>query len=86
MAAATRSSTSIKKGVLHRVFKEILELEDDSNLHRACEHDNVDSIHDLLDFSPAEIVDLTYLEGSTRTRISKGYAGKVFCTMPLVRP
>jgi len=85
MAAATRRATSAKKEVLHRIFKDILELPDDSNLHKACEHDDVDGILALLNFSPLEVVDMTYLDGTTRNKISKGHAGKVFALQAIFR-
>ena len=54
---------------MHRVFKDILDLEDDSNVHKACAHDGVAGLDYLLGFSAMEIADLTYLVG-TRTRPS----------------
>ena len=71
------STCQAEKDILHRVFRDILELEDNSNLHKACERDDVDSIASLLGLSPAEIMDLTYLVGTTKTNITKEQQGMV---------
>ena len=80
MAGSTRQA---KKDILNRVFKDILDLDDDSNLHKACEQDNVGSIDALLIFTPVEIADLTYLVSNVKTKISKGHAGCVFALQAL---
>ena len=80
MAGSTRQA---KKDILIWVFKDILDLDDDSNLHKACEQDNVGSIDALLIFTPVEIADLTYLVGNVKTKISKGHAGCVFALQAL---
>ena len=70
--------------IMHRVFKDIFRLEDDSPLHKACSHECADSLLTLLAFSALEIVDFTYLEGKVKTKIAKGHAGKVFALQALV--
>lgn len=80
MATSTRQA---KRDVMHRVFKEILDLEDGSELHRACVHDNVTSLDGLLSFSEKEIMDLTYLDGTTKNTIKKGIQGLVFALQSL---
>ena len=69
--------------VLHRVFKDILRLKDDSNLHKACNHDDVFSMPSLLTLTVLEVIDLTYLEGNKKLKISKGLAGNVFALQAL---
>jgi hypothetical protein len=73
-----------KLDVMARVFGEILDLEDDSDLHKACVFDQVTSIEDLLAFCPAEIEDLTYLVNKVKTKISKGSRGKVFALQAIL--
>ena len=70
--------------IMHRVFRDILRLEDDSPLHKACTHEGVDGIISLLVFSPLEITDMTYLEGKNKVKIAKGHSGKVFALQALV--
>ena len=60
------------------VFSEILDLEDDSNLHKACAHDNLEDLSALLLLMPSKIADLTYLVGNIKTVISKGHRGLLF--------
>ena len=81
MAVTTRQA---KKDVMARVFKEILDMEDDSDLHKACVFDQFASIEDLLAFCPAEIEDLTYLVDKVKTKISKGSRGKVFALQAIL--
>ena len=72
-----------QQATLLRVLHDILGLEDDSPLHKACVHDGMTSMEDLLALSPIEIEDLTYLEGSTKTLITKGHRGLVFALQAL---
>ena len=69
--------------VRNRVFKELLRLKDDSNLHKACNHDDAVSMLALLAFTVQEVTDLTYLEGKKELKISKGLAGSVFALQAL---
>jgi hypothetical protein len=70
LVATTRQQ---KKAILARVFKDILDLEDDSNLHKACAFEDIVSMDALLTLTPLEIEDLTFLIGTTKTIISKGH-------------
>ena len=54
---------------LKRVFKEIFDLEDDSNLHKACEYEGIDNIPSLLTLTPCDINDLTYLDDNNNKSI-----------------
>ena len=67
-----------KKDTLCRVFADILGLDDDSNLHKACKNDDLEDLAALLPLIDSEIADLTYLVGSTKTVISKGHHGLIF--------
>ena len=69
--------------VRNRVFKEILRLKDDSNLHKACAHEDAHCMQTLLGFTVQEITDFTYLEGKQKLKISKGLAGSVFALQGL---
>ena len=80
MATLTRQA---KKDVMNRVFKDILDLDDDSELHKACLNDGVGSLDILLAFGEKEVMDLTYMVGTTKTIIKKGTQGLVFALQSL---
>ena len=67
-----------KRDILFRVFADILDLEDDSNLHKACKNDDLEDLAALLPLMASEIADLTYLVGNTKTVISKGHRGLIY--------
>ena len=69
---------------MHRVFKDVFHLEDDSDLHKACKHDKVVSLDTLISFSAAEIDDLTFKEGTKEVKLAKGLKGHVFAFQALV--
>ena len=48
------------KATMLRVFKEILCLEDDSNLHKACDHERFKDLYDLLALPMAELADISH--------------------------
>jgi hypothetical protein len=52
MAMFTRQAT---KDILLHVFKDILELPDDSPLHKLCEHDGGNDLDTILLFSPLRL-------------------------------
>jgi hypothetical protein len=69
---------------MNRVFKDVFDLEDDSDLHKACRHDKVVSLDSLISFSPAEIDDLTFKEGTKEVKLAKGFKGFIFVFQALV--
>jgi hypothetical protein len=69
MVPLTRAA---KKDVLLCIFKDILELPDDSSLHKLCAHDGGNDLNTILLFSPLEIEDMQYLVGTVKTHLSKG--------------
>ena len=77
------STRTEKKATLVRVFHDVLDLEDDSDLLKACIHDGIVSMEDLLALNSGEIEDLTFLVGTSRTLISKGQRGLVFALQAL---
>jgi hypothetical protein len=78
------STRQAKLDAMSRVFKDILDLEDDNDLHKACIFDGIVSMADLLDLSPEEIADLTFLDGNNKKLISKGHKGLVFALQALL--
>jgi hypothetical protein len=78
------STRQAKKDTMIRVFKDILDLEDDNKLIKACDHDGIASLDALLILSPLEIEDLTYNEGTNiGLKIDKGLRGAVFALQAL---
>jgi hypothetical protein len=68
-----------KKTALAHVFVEILDLEDHSKLHKACESKKVVSMEDLLALTPVDIKELAFVDDmSNKIYISKGQRGLVF--------
>jgi hypothetical protein len=80
MVATTRQQ---KKDILNRVLKDIVQLPDDSNLHKACDHDGANDMDTLLLFSPMEIEDMKFMVGTTRMVLSKGDKGIVYSLLAL---
>jgi hypothetical protein len=72
-----------KKDVLLCVFKDILELPDDSPLHKLCAHDGCNKLETILLFSPLEIEDMQYLVGAVKTHLSKGDRGIIHSLVAL---
>jgi hypothetical protein len=78
MVALTRQQ---KKDILNRVLKDIVQLDNNSNLHKACEHDGANDMDTLLLFSPLEIEEMKYMVGTTRMILSKEDKGIVCSTL-----
>jgi hypothetical protein len=72
-----------KKDILLCVFKDILELPDDSFLHKLCAHDGGNNLDTVLLFSPLEIEDMQYLVGMVKTHLSKGDRGIIHSLVAL---
>jgi hypothetical protein len=72
-----------KKDVLLCVFKDILELPDDSSLHKLCAHDGGKDLDTILLFSPLEIEDIQYLVETVKTHLSKGDRGIIHSLVAL---
>ena len=70
-----------KKDVILRVLKDICALDDNSDLHKACEYDDINSMESLLCLTPSEVNDLTLNDGTTK--INKGFHGLVFALQAL---
>jgi hypothetical protein len=66
MVAATRLA---EKNALLHILNDILNLEDDSKLHRACEYEIVTSPLGLI---LLEVEDVEYMEGMVQTKLNKG--------------
>jgi hypothetical protein len=70
MVISTRRKQA--KDILIRIFKEVVGLEDNSNLYRACENDGITTMEDLLCLNGAvEIDDLKYFDGTNKVKINK---------------
>jgi hypothetical protein len=80
MVPLTRAA---KKDVLLCIFKDILELPDDSSLHKLCAHDGGNDLDTILLFSPLEIEDMQYLVGTVKTHLSKGDRGIIHSLVAL---
>ena len=66
------------------VFKDILNVEDNNKLTKACDHNGVVSLDALLILSPLELEDLTYNIGTNMgQKIYKGLRGAVFALQAL---
>jgi hypothetical protein len=61
MVAATHLA---EKNALLHILNDIMNLEDDSKLHRACEYEIVNSPLGLILFIPLEVEDVEYMEGT----------------------
>jgi hypothetical protein len=72
-----------KKDVLLCVFKDILELPDDSSLGKSCAHAGGNDLDTILLFSPLEIEDMQYLVGAVKTHLSKGDRGIIHSLVAL---
>jgi hypothetical protein len=72
-----------KKDVLLCVFKDILELPNESPLHKSCAHDGGNDLDTILLFSPLEIEDMQYLVGAVKTHLSKGDRGIIHSLVAL---
>ena len=67
-----------------KVFKEILELDDDSDVHKACVHEGVKTLDDLLGLTTQDINDLTFqMADKTKGQISKGQRGAIMALQSL---
>ena len=67
-----------------KVFKEILELDDDSDVHKACVHEGVETLDDLLGLTTQDINDLTFqMADKTKGQISKGQRGAIMALQSL---
>jgi hypothetical protein len=80
MVALTRQHT---KDILNHVLKNIVQLPDNSNLHKACDHDGANDMDTLLLFSPMEKKDMKFMVGTARTVLSKGDKGIVYSLLAL---
>jgi hypothetical protein len=58
MVAATRLA---EKNALLHILNDIMNLEDDSKLHRVCEYEIVTSPLGLISFTPLEVEDVEYI-------------------------
>ena len=72
-----------KQDVLDHIFKDILGLEDDHELSKACKHDGITDVESLLTLGVLEIHDLTYKDGNTTHKIRKGHCGLVYAMIAL---
>jgi hypothetical protein len=71
-------SQQVKKDILIWIFKEILALEDNSNLYKACENDGITSMEALLCLNGTEeIDDLTYFDGTNKVKINNYDQGTI---------
>jgi hypothetical protein len=75
MVPATRLA---EKNALLHILNDILNLEDDSKLHRACEYEIVTSPLGLISFTPLEVEDVEYMEGMVQTKLNKGHKGLIY--------
>jgi hypothetical protein len=75
MVAAT--CLAEKNALLH-ILNDILNLEDDSKLHRAFEYEIVTSPLGLMSFTPLEVEDVEYMEGMVQTKLNKGHKGLIY--------
>jgi hypothetical protein len=60
------STRKMKQNVLNWVFKEILDLEEGSTLHKACEHERIYCMDALITLTPLEIADFGNNQGIIR--------------------
>jgi hypothetical protein len=71
-------SQQVKKDILIWIFKEILGLEDNSNLYQACKNDGITSMEALLCLNGTEEVhDLTYFDGTNKVKINNYDQGAI---------
>jgi hypothetical protein len=77
MVAATRLAD---KNALHHILIDILNLEDDSKLHKVCEYKIVTS-HLGVMFSPLEVEDVEYMEGMVQTKLNTRHKGLIYALM-----
>jgi hypothetical protein len=70
MVAAAR--LAMNNALLH-ILNDILNLEDDSKLHKACEYEIVTSPLGIISFNPLELEDVEYMEGTFQTKLNKGH-------------
>jgi hypothetical protein len=75
MVAATRLA---EKNALLHIRNDILNLEDDSKLHRACEYEIVNSPLGLILFTPLEVEDVEYKRYG-RNQTQQGTQGTHLC-------
>jgi hypothetical protein len=72
------ASRLAEKNTLLHILDDILILEDDSKLHRACEYEIVTSPLGLILFTPLEVEDVEYMEGMVQTKLNKGHKGLIY--------
>jgi hypothetical protein len=72
------STRKAKADVLDHIFQQICDLEEDSELSKACKHDGIKDVEALLSLNVLEIQDLTYKDGTATHKIRKGSQGLVF--------
>jgi hypothetical protein len=75
MVPATRLA---EKMALSRVLGEVCNLEDDSNIHKACEHESILNMNALIGFTALEIEDINYMDGTVHTKLNKGHKGIIY--------
>jgi hypothetical protein len=73
-----------KKDAMMKVFKDILELEDDSDIHKACVQCGIENLEELLELKTQEIEGLTFqADDKTTTKVGKGRRGAIICLQSL---
>jgi hypothetical protein len=73
--AATRLA---EKNALLHILNYILNLEDNSKLNKACKYEIVTSPLGLVSFTPLEVEDVEYMEGTVQTKFNKGHKGLIY--------
>jgi hypothetical protein len=81
MVAATRLA---EKNALLHILNDILNLKDDSKLHKVCEYEILTSPIGLISFTPLEVEDVEYMEGMVQTKLSKGHKGLIYALQAMV--
>jgi hypothetical protein len=66
-----------EKNALLHILNDILNLEDDRKLHRACEYEIVTSPLGLISFTPLEVEDVEFMEGTVQTKLNKRHKGLI---------
>jgi hypothetical protein len=72
------STRLAEKTALNRILGEVCNLEDDSNIHKACEHESILNMNALIVFTALEVEDIDYMDGTVRTKLNKGHKGIIY--------
>ena len=76
-------SRQAKQAALDRVLKEVLDLDPDSPVHRACKRDGIPSMDALLLLDAKEVGSLQYSDGGNDFFRSIGHRGLIFSLQAL---